>query len=97
MARNNLELTLSITSANLADAFGEMRADALRVERWAPGDGRARYRLMYRDRDGFEWECGPYFQGVGAFEDALAMLRNLAWHVAKDRNKARAAMREMEE
>lgn len=54
----------------------------LSVERWAPGDGRARYRLIC---DG--WESGPYIMGRGNMISALTMMNAALSRATRDRTQ----------
>lgn len=92
--RKGLEHALDITATELACLAGGQTAGFLKIETWSPGDGKTRYRLMYRDHEGIEWECGPY-QGRAAMLDTLGTLRAIACRIISSKRRLRSKLDDM--
>ena len=71
------EIAAAVGRLNLSasEALGLGVAEPFQVERWAPGDGHTRYRLVSRLPHRHEREVGPYVMGTA---NAVAMLNTLA-------------------
>ena len=93
-----IQQALNVLQSVAADALQGLDPEAFRVERWAPGDGKARYRLNVSLPGRYYKECGPNLLGKGALLDTLSVLTAVFLEICASRiemNRRRAEILEI--